>query len=686
MTIRVRTMEKVGLVALAMLAAVSPSAAVAAACCVAGNPGSCEALSANQCSAAGGSFLGEAAICGVDLCPFVDPLPLLPVAVPTAGPAGGATHYDMVVTEGRQRLHRDLPPTTLWMYSGSYPGPTIEARSGEPVEVSWQNDLRDETGAPRSANLLPVDSCLHGTHNPGNTARIVTHLHGGHVPAAADGQPEEAFPPGQQATYIYPNQQLPATLWYHDHSLGLTRLNVYLGLAGFYLIRDELEDALGLPAGEFEVPLLIQDRAFRADGSLDYPSTWMPHAFGDKILVNGKVWPYLEVARGKYRFRLLNGANSRTFRLALSDGSSFRQIGTEGGLFPAPVTLETLTLTPAERADVVIDFAAYPEGTVVRLVNDAPAPFPGPAGTGVVKNVLEFRVGSRVGHTAALPQTLRPLEPLPASAAVRTRTFELQQFYDPCAGSMWRINGLDWNQITEYPVLGTAEIWRFVNVSGMAHPMHMHLVMFQVLDRQQFTVVDDKMVPIGEPSPPPPNERGWKDTVAVHPYEIVRVIARFTDYAGAFPYHCHILEHEDHDMMRQFKTVARASDACVADGDTLCLDASPGDHRFRVEASFETVQGGGLSGAAHAVSLADKGMPGAGLFWFFGPGNPELLVKVLDGCALNGHYWLFVAGGTNVGLDLAVTDTQTGRRFALSNPDRTPLESVQSTDSLACDP
>lgn len=669
---------------LACIAPRSSEAAGAGACCLAGNPGSCQTRTEPACAAESGRFLGASTTCGVDLCPFVDPLPLLPVAQPTLGAAGGAASYDMAVTEVHRQLHRDLPPTTLWAYNGSYPGPTIEARSGEPVEVTWINDLRDASGAPLTEHVLPVDRCLHGTHDATNTARVVTHLHGGHVPAASDGYPENTLQSGERAVYPYPNQQLPATLWYHDHALGLTRLNVYMGLAGFYLLRDDVEEALGLPQGAYEIPLLVQDRSFRGDGELDYPTSWLPHFFGDRVLVNGKVWPYLDVARGKYRFRILNGANARTFRLALSNGAPFVQIGTDGGLLPAPVPVTQVTLAPAERADVVIDFAAYPAGTVLRWVNDAPAPFPGKPGVGVVPDVLEFRVQAAPGHIAPLPAALRPLAVLDPAQAVRTRTFELQQFYDSCAGSMWSINGLDWDQITEWPVLGTSEIWSFLNLSGMAHPMHIHLVMFQVLDRQRFEIVDDKVVPLGERVPPPAAEAGWKDTVNVQPYDITRVIARFTDYAGRFPYHCHVLEHEDHDMMRQFQTVASAADACIGDDRTLCIDDHAGDHRFRIEARYETAQAGGWSGHAHAVPLADKGVTNGGLFWFFSPTNPELLVKVLDGCAINGHYWVYASAATNVGLRVTVTDTVTGREFARTSPDLTAAPPFQSTDALPC--
>lgn len=490
--------------------------------------------------------------------PFVDALPRPAVAQPTSGTAGGAASYRIAIRQVQQQLHRDLPPTTVWGFGdgatgATYPGPTIEATRDQPISVTWVNDLR-ENGVLRTTHLLPVDHCLHGAHH--DDARTVVHLHGGHVPEASDGYPETTLLPGEETTYAYPNAQLPATLWYHDHALGITRLNVYLGLAGFYLLRDATEAALGLPSGEFEIPLAIQDRTLAPDGSLVYPSTWHEHVFGDVILVNGKVWPYLDVKRGKYRFRLLGGAGSRTFRLALSNGAPFTVIGSDGGLLPAPVDVTSVTLAPGERLDVVIDFAGYAPGTEIVLGNDAPAPFPGIPGQGVIPDVMKFVVGTESGPTAALPATLRPLVPIAESEATVSREFLLRKSADQCTGSVWLINDMHWDMITERPQLGTTEIWSFVNPTGMTHPMHMHLVMFQVLDRQAFELQSGNVVTTGPRVPPPPIEAGWKDTVRVGPGEIVRVIARFTDYKGRFPYHCHVLEHEDHDMMRQFETVA----------------------------------------------------------------------------------------------------------------------------------
>jgi spore coat protein A len=536
------------------------------ACCF--TNGTCQSLTSAACAQAGGTYQGAGVACAPGLCApvivkYVDPLPRPSVAQPLVGTPGSAATYRLTINEFVQRLHRDLPPTRVWGFNGLYPGPTIEASTGQQVVVSWANDLREPSGALRTTHYLPVDPCLHGPDVLGPSPRTVVHLHGGHVSAASDGYPESTILPGQEVTYTYPNNQAPATLWYHDHALGITRLNVYMGLAGFYLLRDSAEAGLGLPSGEYEVPMAIQDRTLNADGTLSYPATWTEHFFGDTILVNGKVWPFMNVRQGKYRLRLLNGSNSRVYTLSLSNGLVFRQIGTDGGLLPAPVTLETVTIGPGERADVVVDFAGLAGGTEVYLTNSAPAPYPGEPGVGVVAEVMKFVVQPLAGHTAPLPAALRPVAPIDPRRVARERSFTLQfDTADPCAGGTWTINGLMWDDITEVVRLGSVEVWSFVNRSEMAHPMHLHLVSFQILDRQEFQVIGGQVVPVGPRVPPAAHEAGWKDTVLVMPGQIVRIAARFDDHAGLFPYHCHTLEHEDHEMMRQFRTV------CQTDWDT----------------------------------------------------------------------------------------------------------------------
>ncbi|HET9328035.1 MAG TPA: multicopper oxidase domain-containing protein [Candidatus Eisenbacteria bacterium] len=542
----------------------NPCVTPTGACCM--TNGTCAVHTAAGCATAGGTYQGDNTACSPNPCPvvltpYLDPLPIPALATPTSGTAGGVASYTMSVREVSQQLHSQLPPTRVWGYGSTatgatYPGPTILASTGNPVTVTWVNDLRDAQGNLRTTHYLPVDLCMKGPDMEGPTARIVTHLHGGHVPPESDGYPENTLLPGQQTTYVYPNNQPAGTLWYHDHAMGITRLNVIMGMAGYYLLTDATETALGLPSGQYEMGLAIQDRTFNSDGSFRYPAVWDEHFFGDKILVNGKVWPYLNVKKGKYRFRMLNGSTSRVYTLNLSNGAPFWVIGNELGLLPKPLHRTSITITPGERLDVVIDFQPYTNGTQILLQNSAPAPYPGTPGVGVIPEVMKFVVVNGGGtHTAPLPATLRPFTPIPESEAARTRTLELFKVPDECTGQRWSINGLRFADITEFPGLGTAEIWSWVNRSGYIHPMHMHLVAFHVLDRQPFVIVDGAIQTTGPRVAPDSADAGWKDTTPVRPLEIVRVIARFEDYLGKYPYHCHILEHEEHEMMRQFQVV-----------------------------------------------------------------------------------------------------------------------------------
>jgi cysteine-rich repeat protein len=263
---------------------------------------------------------------------------------------------------------------------------------------------------------------------------------------------------------------------------------------------------------------------------------------------------------------MLNGSTSRFYRLSLvptSGSMTFTVIGTEGGLLQAPVTgLNQILIAPGERLDVVLDFAGLAAGTEVLLQNDAPSPFPGSPGVGVVPNVMKFRVQAASGFTSPLPLTLRPITPIDPATAVRTRDLTLKIGpQDACGYAPWLINGERWEDLNQFPELDTVEIWRFINDSGVSHPMHMHLVMFQILDRDGFTKgPGGEIIPNGNPQPPPPLEAGWKDTALVAPNQILRVIARFEGPKGKYPYHCHILEHEEHEMMRQFQTI-RCGDA-----------------------------------------------------------------------------------------------------------------------------
>jgi len=523
---------------------------------------------------------------------FVDPLPIPPVLVPDTTIYSGIDTYSIMMTQFRQKLHRDLPPTVLWGYNGQYPGPTIEARStlasnaispGKPVTVLYENRLP-------GTHLLPVDRTVHcgsGTSSCEPLVRTVVHLHGGHVDSESDGDPEawsgsdslQTGPFFRSAPFLYTNDQDATTLWYHDHALGVTRLGVYAGLAGFYFIRDDEEDRLHLPNGPYEIPLLIQDRRFDADGSLVYangsqqdeplppsPSV-VPEFFGDTIVVNGKVWPYVEVEPRKYRLRLVNGSNSRFYELFLSSIQPFHQIGTDGGLLNAPVRVSHLVLAPGERADVIVDFSKR-AGQRIILRNSAQSPFPKgeTPDTNTVGQIMQFRVRTALSHpdTSQLPDVLRPVHPIsPLSQPDRVRSLVLTEETDEHGRLRPQLGTVDggplrWDDpVTERPTLNSTEVWTIINATGDAHPVHLHLAQFQIVGRQRFHT--DEFVPgrpetlrVAEPLRlPKENEVGWKDTVQAYPGEVTRIVATF-DKLGRYVWHCHILEHEDHEMMRLF--------------------------------------------------------------------------------------------------------------------------------------
>jgi spore coat protein A len=558
-------------------------------------------------------WVGESSRAGSPpLRKFVTPLAIPQVARPLRVDDGVA-RYTIEMTEFRQQVHPDLPATTLWGYGGAWPGPTFETRAGRPIAVQWLNNLPD-----RHLLAAAYDRTIHGADMGEPQARTVVHLHGAKVMPDSDGYPEAWFTRNWGKTgpffttklYRYPNDQQAASLWYHDHSLGIVRLNVFAGLAGFYFIRDEFEDALNLPGGAYEIPLLIQDRMFNADGTLQYPTVpdgthdlWIPELFGDVACVNGIAFPYLEVEPRKYRFRLLNASNSRFYHLTWVDqtGSSgpvFHQIGTDGGLLEQPVALSGLLIAPAERLDLVVDFAGA-QGRSFTLVNDAPAPFPG-GGEVELPEIMQFRVTKPLASrdSSRLPQRLRPVPPLRPSSAERQRFIMLSEAdRDPdgfpimgqLGGSPLDANpanptgGGRWDDpVTETPRAGTIEVWNLVNTTTDAHPIHLHLVQFQVLERRGFDLAHfnntGEVRFSGRPMAPADNERAaWKDTVKAFPGLdndgnvtglVTRLIARFDlpREASAHPgrtyryvYHCHILEHEDNEMMRPYDVVGPAT-------------------------------------------------------------------------------------------------------------------------------
>src|ERR1700683_3005198 len=309
------------------------------------------------------------------LARFVDPLPLPVMARPVGTHADPTRHgeqmrHDRVAMRAiSSKLHRDLPPTGLWSYGGSVPGVMFDTRSGEGLTIEWANELP-------AKHFLPIDHTLHGAEATNPEVRGIVHVHGAKVPPESDGYPEDWYVPGKSRTYYYPNRQDAAQLWYHDHAMGINRLNIYAGMFGLFLIRDDFEDALNLPKGAFEVPLVIYDRLLKQDGQLDYPvsgdpaSPWVPEVFGDVMVVNGKAFPFLNVEPRKHRFRVLNASNGRFLHLSLSNGQNLHQIGTDQGLLPAPVALDRSLLAPGERSDLIVDLTGR-TGQQIVLQNDS---------------------------------------------------------------------------------------------------------------------------------------------------------------------------------------------------------------------------------------------------------------------------------------------------------------------------
>jgi len=620
---------------------------------------------------------------------FATPLPIIPVATPDTTSFPGQEYYVVSAEETEnydfglrnQDGSEIINPatgqgirTTVWGYTtngikAGYLGASIEARStlaantvaaGKKVRVKYINNLKSSSGI-LAKHLLAVDPTIGGTTDMNGRLlpeiRIVTHLHGGHVLPQFDGHPmawvtndpnysgaaasgdTPARPGGNSFTYIYDNDQLAAHLWFHDHAMGVTRLNVYAGLAANYLLRDDHEDALGLPRGAYEIPLVIQDKSFNQDGSLHYDSNALlnssgtretdsngnpvysskPEFFGNVITVNGKAWPYLNVEKRKYRFRMLNGSDSRFYNMWLESkdangnavavpAGAITQVGSEAGLLPNKVIdigrnqSSALLLSTGERADIIVDFDLFPLNTTITLRNDAATPFP--MGTpvddlAVTSKIMQFRVSANAASTTNNGATpANPRAKVSLAASTNTRYLDLQEgtdgklVFDPFTGTTsqrlkLRLNGLDFNApITELPALSSTEDWVIINDTVDMHPIHLHLVAFEVLEKgtvagNDYTPADGLGgMPIVNPGDLRPNidtngdpvgtnshytvqpqELGWKETVRVPPKDevtgrrgYVKVRAKF-DIAGIYMWHCHILAHEEHEMMRPFRVV-----------------------------------------------------------------------------------------------------------------------------------
>ncbi len=488
------------------------------------------------------------------LKPFVDPLPLPTLLKSTSSrpdpesPSHPLPYYRVAIEEIHQKVHRDLPPTRMWGFNGTSPGPLFETRSGHGMIVEWANRLP-------AKHFLPIDHTLHGAEADQPESRCVVHLHGGRTPAASDGYPEDWVAPGKSLVYHYPCRQDATQLFYHDHTMGINRLNIYAGLQGIFLIRDEVEESLNLPKGKYEIPLMLFDRFLRSDGQLEYPvsgdpkSPWVPEVYSNVMLANGKLSPYLDVEPRRYRFRIMNGSNARFFRLSFGDLAEMHLIGGDQGLLSAPVKTTRALLTPAERSDIVFDFSAY-AGQTLLLKDDS-------------FDIMQFRVAATASKDdSALPATLRPIERIPESTAIKTRRVTLDENMNKVQESMGMLlNNTPWHMpVTEKPVLDTTEIWEIVNLTEDTHPIHLHLVRFQILDRRSFDVFrfqdTGEMRYTSRALPPAPEEMGWKDTVRCEKGHVTRIIVPFTGYTGRYVWHCHLLEHEDNEMMRPFEVIA----------------------------------------------------------------------------------------------------------------------------------
>jgi spore coat protein A, manganese oxidase len=487
---------------------------------------------------------------------FLDPLPIPAIARPSghrAGPADARRiipFYRMEARSSASKVHRDLPPTNWWSFGPSTPGATFETRSGEPVLVEWVNALPAE-------HFLPMDHTIHGAEKDKPAVRTVVHLHGAKTAPESDGYPEDWIVPGKSSIYYYPNEQDAAMLWYHDHALGINRLNVYAGLFGAFFVRDQVEDALNLPKGNYEIPLLLFDRFLTKDGQLLYPvspdpgAPWVPEVMGNAILANGKLFPFLDVEPRRYRFRVLNASNARILHLSFANDIEFHQIGTDQGLLPAPVVLTRLEIAPGERADLVVDFSDH-RGALLVVKSDAFV-------------VMQFRVSStKVTDPSSFPLALRPVPKIPESQAVQTRLLTLDEYVNKAGNPVMQLlNASHWNMpITEKPVLGSTEIWSLINPTNDTHPIHLHLVRFQILDRQNYEPwlfqTKRQLHFLGPREAPEPGEAGWKDTVQAHSRMVTRIIVPFTGFTGRYVWHCHILEHEDNEMMRPYQIIAPA--------------------------------------------------------------------------------------------------------------------------------
>jgi spore coat protein A len=548
------------------------------------------------------------------LTKYLDPLPAPAKLDGTVAQTITMSEFTQQVLPSNFKAGSNGGKTRVWGYNNSYPGPTIEAKRGFPFHVSYVNNLN----SPLLLPYLPIDQTLNWAdpqgcnQNPScafqrytGPVPTVAHFHGGEVPSAYDGGPNSWFTPGAAikgsayvtSTFTYPNAQDASTFWYHDHTMGITRLNVYAGLAGFYLLRDPQNEPSNLPSGSYEREVVLQDRSFDTNGQLLYPDNgddpynhpfWVSMFMGDVAVVNGKAWPYLNVEPRRYRLRLLNGSNTRAYTLRLqtasgSAGPVFWQIGTDGGLLDTPIQASQITLAPGERADVIIDFAGKQGQSYFFKNSDSSR---GSYGSDSLSELMKVNVSLPLNGTDASLNpskgpNLRPNNPIvrlapTVTSSTPTRQMTLEK--DRNSGAFLLNGKLFDDAITEKPRVGATEVWQIDNRTGDNHPIHVHLVQFQVYNG------GDSHHGGSYGGGSDPNASGWKDTINVGSWGSVSIVVRWAPQntpAGAvqpgqnlFPFnptatlgttdsfgypggpgyvwHCHRLEHEDNEMMRPY--------------------------------------------------------------------------------------------------------------------------------------
>ncbi len=498
---------------------------------------------------------------------FVDALPIPAIAQKDAASTATLDVYTISATEFQYKIHTDIDAITVRGYNNMYPGPTIIANKGKQVKVNWKNNI------PANSNFMKVQTIPAGL----TTTRSVTHLHGIETTVASDGMPEYAVESGQTYTATYSNTQSPMMLWYHDHALGITRSNVYAGLAGLYLLKSPSESVMSaLPTGANDIPLVIQDKILATDAQGKpyqyYPTAWSMSNNGQVILVNGKVWPYLQTTPTLYRFRVINASNSRFMYLTFSNPNmKFIVLANDQGYLSAPLVTTAIVLSPAERVDVLINFCGF-EGQDILLMNQANAPYPSGVGYSATigidpclsGRVMQFRVRGAVQTCKATPTTgLATVEKHPVMAvttaqAVRTRELVLKMNNGMPLQGTRAANGVVTTYMyddppTETVKAGSVEIWKIYNLTPESHPVHIHTASFRILSRQGFDVAKfnaGQVVLKGTATNPNGWEAGPKDVARADPNSVLTLLVKFGTNTGRFMWHCHILEHEDMHMMR----------------------------------------------------------------------------------------------------------------------------------------